>query len=81
MQVFSNVAKKPWGKRLRKSDDLSAALFGAREAANDRAEQFLFEKCERGDTTALIFFLKTQGQFTDTMGLVERSTIFRTNSS
>ena len=49
-------------KRLRQSEELRDTLAGAREAALDRAEQFLFEKCEAGDTTALIFFLKTQGR-------------------
>ena len=49
-------------KRLRQSEELRDTLAEAREAALDRAEQFLFEKCEAGDTTALIFFLKTQGR-------------------
>ena len=49
-------------KRLRQSEELRDTLAEAREAALDRAEQFLFEKCEVGDTTALIFFLKTQGR-------------------
>ena len=49
-------------KRLRQSEELRDRLAEAREAALDRAEQFLFEKCEAGDTTALIFFLKTQGR-------------------
>ena len=49
-------------KRLRQSEELRDRLSEAREAALDRAEQFLFEKCEAGDTTALIFFLKTQGR-------------------
>ena len=49
-------------QRLRQSGALRERLAAAREAALDRAEQFLFEKCEAGDTTALIFFLKTQGR-------------------
>ena len=49
-------------KRLRQSEELRDTLAEAREATLDRAEQFLFEKCEAGDTTGLIFFLKTQGR-------------------
>lgn len=38
------------------------ALQNARESALDNAESILYKKILDGDTTALIFFLKTQGK-------------------
>ena len=41
---------------------MSEALHDARQKLIDTAEEWLFQRIEEGDTTALIFFLKTQGR-------------------
>lgn len=45
-----------------KDDDFSQQMDDCREALVDEAENILFDKVRNGDTTALIFFLKTQGR-------------------
>lgn len=48
--------------RINESATLRAALQDAREAMLDNAESKLYSNVLNGDTTSLIFFLKTQGR-------------------
>lgn len=45
-----------------KDYDIESALDDAREVAIDFVESKLMANIERGDTTAIIFYLKTQGK-------------------
>jgi hypothetical protein len=47
---------------VRKYASVQAAMHDARESMLDTAEATLYDKIAAGDTTALIFFLKTQGK-------------------
>lgn len=51
---------------------LQAELADARERRLDEAEDWLRDKMEKGDTAAIIFFLKTQGK---SRGYIERQDI------
>lgn len=56
--------------RAREYPDVAAAIIEAREARKDRVEDALQNRIDSGDTTAIIFFLKTQAK---DRGYVERS--------
>lgn len=49
-------------RRIQQEPELAAVLEDARETALDEAESVLQRKIREGDTTALIFFLRTQGR-------------------
>lgn len=59
-------------KRLEKSQRLQRALSEARETMLDNAETTLYDEALNGNTTALIFFLKTQGK---SRGYTERQEV------
>lgn len=63
------VTRKTVYKRIDKSDKLQEILHDARETMLDNAETTLYDEALNGNTTALIFFLKTQGK---SRGYVER---------
>lgn len=48
--------------RVKESKTLQASLEQARESMLDNAESKLYSNALNGDTTSLIFFLKTQGK-------------------
>lgn len=50
--------------------DVAAALADARERTTDLAEGRLYEKINEGDTSSIIFYLRTQGR---NRGYVERT--------
>ena len=56
--------------RIDKSDTLKKALKDSRETMIDNVESRLYQNALNGDTTAMIFFLKTQGK---ARGYVERT--------
>ena len=57
------VSRSTVWARVQESPTLTAALEDARESMVDNAESALYKKVIEGiDTTALIFFLKTQGR-------------------
>ena len=56
-------------RRIDKSDRLKKALDNARESMLDHVESALYTKAKQGDTTSMIFFLKTQGK---RRGYIER---------
>lgn len=58
--------------RMAESATLKTAIVDAREAMIDNAESVLYDQALKGNTTALIFFLKTQGRG---RGYVERQEI------
>jgi GTP cyclohydrolase II len=49
-------------ERIHKSDKLQEVLTESRETMLDNAETALYDDALNGNTTALIFFLKTQGK-------------------
>jgi len=59
-------------KRINVSQTLQDALVDARETMIDNAETELYDQALSGNTTALIFFLKTQGK---RRGYVERQEV------
>jgi hypothetical protein len=56
------VSRQALYKHINKSPVLQAALDEARETMVDNAEGELYEQALSGNTSALIFFLKTQGK-------------------
>ena len=56
------VARSTIYRRIEEQPALAEALHDARQKLIDTAEERLFQRIEEGDTTAIIFFLKTQGQ-------------------
>lgn len=58
--------------RVQESPNLKAALEDARETMLDNAESKLYANVLDGDTTSLIFFLKTQGR---SRGYIEKQEI------
>ena len=66
------VTRKAIYDRIHKSAKLQATLEESREVMLDNAETELYDQALDGNTTALIFFLKTQGK---RRGYVERSEI------
>lgn len=56
------VSRKTIYNRIKTSANLEDALADARETMIDNAESALYKKIMDGDTTAIIFFLKTQGK-------------------
>ena len=70
-----------WGtvwNRIQESQPLQAKLKEARESMIDDAESALYDRALKGDTTALIFFLKTQGK---NRGYTERQEVTGANGS
>lgn len=59
-------------RRIDRSPALLAALEDARESMIDNTESALYRKILDGDTTAIIFFLKTRGK---NRGYVERQEV------
>lgn len=55
--------------RMAESQTLTASMEDARESMIDNAESMLYKQIADGNTTAIIFFLKTQGK---RRGYVER---------
>ena len=66
------VTRKAIYDRIHKSAKLRKALIESRETMLDNAETELYDQALDGNTTALIFFLKTQGKI---RGYVERQEI------
>lgn len=64
------VSREAIYKQIRKYKTLQGALDTARETMLDNAETALYDQALEGNTTALIFFLKTQGK---SRGYTERS--------
>jgi hypothetical protein len=64
-----DVSRNAIDNRINKSDVLKAALQEARNTMLDNAETALYDDALNGNTTALIFFLKTQGK---SRGYIER---------
>lgn len=60
------------GNRVEKSDRLKAACKAARDEVLDAIEDKLFERAKEGETTEMIFTLKTIGK---ERGYVERSEV------
>lgn len=56
------VARGTLYRHLERSPELRAALQDARETMVDHVESRLYDNALKGDTTAVIFFLKTQGR-------------------
>lgn len=61
---------------IKKHPTLQQALDDARQTMLDNAESVLYNKVVTGDTTALIFFLKTQGK---SRGYTERQEVTGAN--
>lgn len=57
---------------IQKYESAREALFDEREAMRDMAEGELYKKIKNGDTTAIIFYLKTQAK---ERGYVERQEV------
>lgn len=57
----TGIGRSTYYRWLRSSPQFSEAIDEAKEAQVDRAESALFKKIEAGDTTAIIFTLKTIG--------------------
>lgn len=66
------IARSTMYEMVKASPSLRSALDDARERRLDEAEDWLRDKMEAGDTTAIIFFLKTQGK---SRGYIERQDI------
>jgi len=64
-----DVSRNAIDNRINKSEVLKEALQEARNTMLDNAETALYEDALNGNTTALIFFLKTQGK---SRGYIER---------
>jgi len=64
-----DVSRTALYERINKSELLQNALIESRETMLDNAETALYDDALAGNTTALIFFLKTQGK---TRGYTER---------
>lgn len=64
-----DVSRNAIDNRINKSDVLKEALQEARNTMLDNAETALYDDALNGNTTALIFFLKTQGK---SRGYIER---------
>lgn len=64
------ITRKTLYNRMEEFPDLVEVVIEARDIAVDEAEGWLRKKMQKGDTTAIIFFLKTQGKW---RGYVERS--------
>lgn len=67
-----NVSRTTLYKYINSHPTVKAALDEAREKMIDNVESNLYSKALAGDTTAMIFFLKTQGK---SRGYVERQEI------
>lgn len=63
--------------RVQKSTRLQTALAEARDSMLDNAETELYDQALTGNTTALIFFLKTQGK---SRGYTERQEVEHSGS-
>ena len=63
-------------RHIKGNPQLAEILHDARESLVDMAEDWLFKRIEEGDTTAIIFFLKTQGR---ERGYCERRSATGTN--
>ena len=57
-----NISRATFYRYKEKSKALAQQLVEAEEAVIDNAETILLSKINDGDTTALIFFLKTKGK-------------------
>jgi len=66
---YLGVSRATIHSRMNDSATLKAAIVDAREEMLDNAESVLYDQALKGNTTALIFFLKTQGRG---RGYVER---------
>jgi hypothetical protein len=55
---------------IKQNDAYKEAVMSVKDASLDFAETALFEKMKKGDTAAIIFYLKTQGKV---RGYVERN--------
>lgn len=66
------VARQTVYNRIKDSTKLQSAIQDARESVLDDAESELYKQAKNGNTTALIFFLKTQGK---NRGYTERQEI------
>lgn len=69
------VSRNAIDNRINKSPVLKEALKQARDTMLDNAETALYDDALNGNTTALIFFLKTQGK---ARGYVERQELQHT---
>ena len=67
-----DVSRGTVWNRVQESATLQTKLKDAREATIDNVESGLYKKALSGDTTCMIFFLKTQGKH---RGWVERQEI------
>ena len=63
------VSRNAVQRRIDGNERLQEALREARETMLDNAERTLYDEATDGNTTALIFFLKTQGK---SRGYIER---------
>ena len=64
------IARSTYYKYLDKDEVFKAAIKAITEEVYDFAENALYEKIKKGDTTAIIFFLKTRAK---DRGYVERT--------
>ena len=57
-----NCARTTLYRKIKESEKLQGLVNDLRESRVDRVEDLLMARMENGDTTAMIFFLKTQGR-------------------
>jgi hypothetical protein len=72
-----NVTRQAIYARMMKSEELRDAQISARETAIDMAEDKLMANISKGDNTAIIFYLKTQGK---RRGYIEKQEVEQSGS-
>ena len=63
---YLGIAERTFRDIMARDERVSAAYKKGKARQINKVAQSLFEKCESGDTTAMIFFLKTQAGWRET---------------
>lgn len=66
MADFLGISEKTFREIVNRDERVSTAYKKGKARQIAKVAGFLFDKCEAGDTTAMIFFLKTQAGWRET---------------